>query len=83
MRVHGRENEVSRHAGLHCGAGGLLVADLADQEHVGVAAQDRAQAAGEGEAALGRDLDLVDAPDLVLDRVLDRHQHASRVVQHV
>ena len=49
----------------------LLVADLADQDDVGVLPQHRAQHAREGEALLLVDLDLVDALQLVLDRVLD------------
>ena len=35
------------------------------------------------EAPLGRDLDVVDPADLVLDRVLDGHDHVARVVQQV
>ena len=38
----------------------LAVADLADHDHVGVAAEDRAQARGEGQPGLGVHLHLVD-----------------------
>ena len=51
--------------------GGLLVADLADHDDVGVLPQDRPQAGGEGLAGLGVDLHLGDVVEVVLDRVLD------------
>ena len=60
------------HRGLERDLGRLLVAHLADEDHVGVLAQDRPQHAGERQAGLRVDLDLVDARQLVLDRVLDR-----------
>ena len=50
--------------------GRLLVADLADVDHVGVLPQDAAQLRGERLAGLGVDLDLRDVVDVVLDRVL-------------
>ena len=56
---------------LHGDLRGLQVADFADHDHVRILAQDRAQQAGEGQADLRLDLDLVDAAQLVLDRVLD------------
>ena len=52
---------------------GLGVADLTDEDHVGVDAQDRAQRDRERQARLGVDLDLLHAVEAVLDRVLDRH----------
>ena len=48
------------------------IADFADQDHVGVVPQDAAQRRGERQADLGMDLDLVDAFELILDRVFDR-----------
>ena len=50
----------------------LAVADLADHHDVRVGAQDRAQPGGEVEAGGAVDVDLVDAVEAVLDRVLDR-----------
>ena len=50
----------------------LAVADLPDHDDVGVGAHERAQAGGEGQPGLRVDLDLGDALQLVLDRVLDR-----------
>ena len=58
---------------LHGDARGLDVADLADEDHVGVLAQDRLETGGERHARLVVDLDLVDPREDVLDRVFDRH----------
>ena len=44
LRMQRREHEVARHRGAERDLGGLLVADLADEEHVRVGAEDRAQA---------------------------------------
>ena len=51
--------------------GGLAVADFAHHDDIGILADDVAQAAGEGEADLRIDVDLVDAVHLVLDRIFD------------
>ena len=81
QRVHGGEHEV---AGLGCGqrgAHGLLVAHLADQDHVGVLAQHAAHARGRR-----RPVSLPTSRWLmiellvgvqVLDRVLDRDDVAA------
>ena len=69
--VQRRQHEVAGLRGLHRDAGGLLVADFADQDHVGVLAQDRAQRARERQLDLLVDLRLVDARQLVLDRIFD------------
>ena len=58
--------------GLHRDLRGLLVADLADQDDVGILAEDRAERARERQLGLLVDLRLVDAGNLVLDRILDR-----------
>jgi len=50
---------------------GLVVADFADENFIGVVAQDGTQAAGEGEAFLLIDGNLGDAANLILDRVFD------------
>jgi hypothetical protein len=65
---------------LHRDLGGFEVADFAHHHHVRILAQDGAQAAGEGHVHLGVDLGLADAVDVVLDRVLDRHDVARVVV---
>src|SRR2546428_462059 len=51
----------------------LLVAHLADEDDVGVVAQERAEGRGEGAADLVADLDLRRARQLVLHGVLDGH----------
>ena len=76
--VQRREHEVAGERGLHGDAGRLDVADLADEDHVGVLAQDRLETVGERDAGLLVDLDLVDRREHVLDRVLDRHDVARR-----
>ena len=57
---------------------GLQVADLADHDDVGVLAQDGAQGVRESQPDLGLHLDLVDAGQLILDRVFDGEQLALR-----
>ena len=74
--VQRREHEVAGEGGLHGDARGLDVTDLADEDHVGVLAQDRLQPAGERDLGDLVDLDLVDRGEHVLDRVLDRHDVA-------
>ena len=69
--VQRREHQVAGERRLHGDARGLEVADLADHDDVRVLAHDRAQRVGEVEPDLRLHLDLVDAVDLVFDRVLD------------
>src|SRR5260221_14249316 len=57
--------------GLHGDLRGFSVTHFADHDDVRVLAQDGAQGVGKGEVDLRMDLDLVDAVELVLDRVLD------------
>ena len=49
----------------------LLIADLADEDHVGILTENRSQPARERHACLGVDLHLVHARDLHLDRILE------------
>ena len=72
VRVERREHQVTGERRLDRDLRGLEVADLAHQHHVRVLAQHRAQRAGEGEADLVVDLDLADAGQLDLHRVVDR-----------
>ena len=65
------QHEVTGDRGFGGDARGLRVADLTDEDDVGVGAQDRAQRAGKRDAAARVDLDLLDAVEAVLDRVLD------------
>ncbi len=59
------------------------IADLTDQDDVGVLAKDGAKAGGEGHARPWVDVRLRDAVELVLDRVLDGDDVARDVVQVV
>ena len=58
--------------GLHRDLRGFRVTDLAEQDHVGILAEDRPERARERQLDLLVDLRLVHAGDLVLDRILDR-----------
>ena len=66
------EHQVSRLCGLHRDSRCLLIADLADENHVGILTQNRPQRARERQVDLGIDLRLIDARNLVLNRILDR-----------
>jgi hypothetical protein len=68
--VQRREHQVAGQRRLHGDLGGLLVADLADQDHVRRLAQHGAQDARERQADAALHLALVDAADVELDRVL-------------
>ena len=78
--VQRRQHQVAGQRGLHRDLRGLMVADLADHDHVRILAQDGAQRLGEGQVDLGIDLGLADAGQLVLDRVLDRQHIGGRGV---
>ena len=81
IRMHGRQHEMAGQRRLHRDLRGFEIADLADHHDVGILPQDRAQRAGEIEPDLRLDLDLVDAGELVLDRILDGHDIAGDRVQ--
>ena len=70
VRVERGEHEVTGHRRVDRDLRRLLVADLADHDHVGILAQEGAQRAREGEPDLRLHVHLVDAADLVLDRIL-------------
>jgi hypothetical protein len=79
--VQRREHQVAGQRRLDCDLRRLGVADLADHHDVRVGPQQGAQAGGEAEPGLGVHLHLLDPVELVLDRVLDRHDRAVRRVQ--
>ncbi len=81
--VQRRQHEVPGEGRLDGDDAGLAVADLADEDDVGVLAQDRAQGVGEREAGLRVRLHLVDVGEPVLDRVLDRDDVARFDVEQV
>ncbi len=76
LGVHRRVDEVAGHRRLHRHRRGLDVADLADEDDVGILPQDRAEDVGERVALLVVDRDLRAALEVVLDRVLDRDRVA-------
>jgi len=72
VRMQRREDEVARQRSLDRDLRRLTVPDLTHHHDVGVGTQDRPQCGREREAGLLVDLNLVDAAEPVLDRVLDR-----------
>src|SRR5262249_19039804 len=81
--VQRAENDVASQRRLHGNLRRFQVADLADQDLVGVLTQDRAQGRGERQANFVVDRALHDAVDLVLDRVLGRDDLVANDVQLV
>jgi dipeptidase E len=75
--VDGGGDEVAGEAGLERDGGGLAVADLADEDDVGVLAEEGAEGAGDREARGGVDLGLADAGDAAFDGVLDGDDGAA------
>ena len=62
---------MARQSGLNRDLDRLMVADLSDHDDVRVLAHDTAQAVGEGQTDRRLHLDLIDAVQLVFDRVFD------------
>jgi len=81
-RVHRREDEVARLRRRESGLGGLGVAELADEDHVGVLAEATSERLRE-RRRVEADLALVDDAAVVavndFDRVLDRDECAAAV----
>src|SRR5476649_2942924 len=72
---------MSGERGLYRNLRSFQITDFADHHHVRILAQDSAQAARERHINLGVDLGLTDAVDVVLDRILDRHDVAAGIVE--
>src|SRR5262249_24743631 len=70
VRVDRREHQVAGQRRLNGNAGRLEIADFADHDDVWFLAQDRSKRMREGETDAGVNLDLVDAGELVFDRIL-------------
>ena len=81
--MQGREYQVARQRSLDGNLGGFLVANFADENDVGIVAQNRAQPARKGQASFFGDLDLVDAAQLIFDRILDSDDFSHRIVDLV
>ena len=71
--MNSREYEVAGQGRLNRDLRGFGVANLADHDLVRVVTQDRTQTTIEGESLLLVDGNLSNAVQLVLDRILDRH----------
>ena len=67
--VQGAEDQMPGERGLNGVFGGFQVADFADQNDIGVVPQNAAQGSAEGQSDFGMDLNLVDAVELIFDRV--------------
>src|SRR5208282_3852458 len=83
VRVQRRKNQMAGERGLHGNLRRFRVANFADQHHIRVVAQNRAQPAREREAGLFTDLDLVDALELVFHWIFNRDDFADGVVDFV
>src|SRR5712692_2610314 len=81
VRMQSREHEVARQRGLDAGAGGLLVAHLADHDDVRVGAQERSHHNREIEAGLLVDLDLTQTLLRDFNRILSRPDLGIRRVE--
>ncbi len=78
-RVQRRQHQVAGQRGLHRDARRVLVTDLAHEDDVGVLAKNPAQTVGERHPGVTH-RHLGDPVELVLDRVLDGHHVAGRIV---
>ena len=74
------KNHVARQRRLHGDLRRFLIANFTDEDHVRVMPQNRAQSAREGQPRLLGNLNLVDALELILDRVFDGDDLAHGVV---
>src|SRR6266850_6517141 len=61
----------------------FLVPNFTNQNHIRIMPQNRAQPLGKGQSGLFRNLDLIDAPQLIFDRVFNRNDLAHRIVNFV
>src|SRR6266566_4285404 len=78
--VQGGEDQMAGERGANTDLRGLEVARLTDEDHVGVLTEEGAERGGERPADALVDLDLVDALQVVLDRILGGHDvHVRRI----
>src|ERR1039458_630251 len=83
IRMQRGENKVAGERRLHRDLCGFGVTDFADENHVRVVAQNRAQPAREGQPGFFIDLDLVDAFELIFHRVFHRDDFSDGVIDLV
>ena len=74
---------MARQGRLHGNLSRLLITNFADEDYIGVVAQNRAEPAREGQAGLFGNLNLIDTFELVLDRIFDGDDLADRVIDLV
>ncbi len=75
------EDEVPGQGGLDGDLGGFEIADLPDHDDIGVLPEERSQGGGEVKADVLVHLDLVDAHEVVFNRILGRHDIFRLLVQ--
>ena len=78
--VEGGEDEVACEGCLDGELCGFGIADFADEDDIGVLAEQRAETCGEGDIAFDIDLHLGDAVHVVFDGVFDGHDIAGGAV---
>ena len=64
---------MTRQRGLHGDPAGLEVPDLTDHDDVRILPEESSESGSEGHPDLGAHLHLVDAVQVVLDRIFGRH----------
>lgn len=69
--VEGAEDEVAREGCLDADVSGFFIADFAQEDDVGVLAEEGAESGGEGHPDFFVGLGLIDAVEVVFDRVLN------------
>jgi hypothetical protein len=81
--VERAENEVAGERGVDGDGGRFQIANFTDHDDVGRLAQHGAQRGGKGHAHVFVDRDLVDAVELVFDRILHRDDLAVGLVDEL
>ena len=81
--MQGRKHQVAGKGCLNCDLRRLAVTNFTNQQHVGVVAQNCPKAPCECETRFFRNLNLVDAAQLVFDRVLNRDDLPNRIVDGI
>ena len=78
--VESAENQMSRQRGLHGNLRRFLVTNFTNEDHVRIMPQNGPQPASKGQPGFFRDLNLVDAAQLIFDRILDGDDLANIIV---
>ena len=83
IRVQCREYEVAGQGRLHGDLGRLLIANFADEDDIGIVTEYRTQAAGKGQTRFFRNLDLVNALELIFNGVFDGDDFAQGIIDFI